>query len=354
MKKGALRLILFCLAFWALSACRPSGDVSPLSAVSPLSPSLADQELSVVTLPITGQFSQSQAEVSGMAWYGDYLIVLPQYPSRFDAAGQAALFALPKAAIIDFIDGNSEVPLEALAIPFDDAGLADTIAGFEGYEALGFKDDRVYLTVEASPADGMHGYLVSGSITPDLSQVQLEADSLVEILPQAPLSNMSDETLVVVEDVVLTLYEANGKNVNPLPLAHRFDLQLNEAPPLSFPNVEYRITDATAADETGQFWAINYFWPGDRAKLDPADDLLLMSPGEGATHTRFEHVERLVAFQYDDTGLVFADHPPLQLRLPTEDARNWEALVRLDERGFLLMTDKHPETLLGFVAFDEP
>jgi hypothetical protein len=29
--------------------------------------------------------------------------------------------------------------------------------------------------------------------------------------------------------------------------------------------------------------------------------------------------------------------------------RNWEGLVRLDDRGFLLVTDLFPGTILGFV-----
>jgi len=35
--------------------------------------------------------------------------------------------------------------------------------------------------------------------------------------------------------------------------------------------------------------------------------------------------------------------------LPGNDARNWEGIVRLDNRGFLLATDKFPTTILGFV-----
>jgi hypothetical protein len=29
---------------------------------------------------------------------------------------------------------------------------------------------------------------------------------------------------------------------------------------------------------------------------------------------------------------------------------DWEGIVGLDERGFLLMTDKHPDTILAFVT----
>jgi hypothetical protein len=30
-------------------------------------------------------------------------------------------------------------------------------------------------------------------------------------------------------------------------------------------------------------------------------------------------------------------------------SRNWEAIVRLDDLGFLIASDKYPETEIGFV-----
>jgi hypothetical protein len=39
------------------------------------------------------------------------------------------------------------------------------------------------------------------------------------------------------------------------------------------------------------------------------------------------------------------------LQLSDEAARNWEGVVRLEDRGFLLVTDTFPRTLLGFVPF---
>ena len=114
--------------------------------------------------------------------------------------------------------------------------------------------------------------------------------------------------------------------------------------------IEYRITDSTDLDGTGRFWALNYFWPGDKTELKPAADALAAKYGEGSTHARFTTVERLVEFQYTETGISLVDTPPIQLELIDDDnSRNWEGVVRLDGIGFLLMTDTHPETILGFV-----
>jgi hypothetical protein len=35
-------------------------------------------------------------------------------------------------------------------------------------------------------------------------------------------------------------------------------------------------------------------------------------------------------------------------------ARNWEAIARLDDVGFLLATDKYPETIFAFVSTVQP
>ena len=56
-----------------------------------------------------------------------------------------------------------------------------------------------------------------------------------------------------------------------------------------------------------------------------------------------------MALQYDADGITFVDRAPVQLELPGEDARNWEGIVRLDDVGFLLVTDQYPQTILGFV-----
>jgi hypothetical protein len=104
----------------------------------------------------------------------------------------------------------------------------------------------------------------------------------------------------------------------------------------------------------GRFWAINYFFPGDAEQIDPAPDSLAEEYGEGPTHTRFTTVERLVEFQYTDTGILRTATAPIQLQLIDDDhSRNWEGLARLEGQGFLIVTDKHPETILGFVAYTE-
>ena len=105
-------------------------------------------------------------------------------------------------------------------------------------------------------------------------------------------------------------------------------------------------------DDSGRFWAINYLYPGDVDKLQPDDDALIRQYGQGPSHAQSEIVERLVEFQIVDGKISRTQTPPIQLELAASgEARNWEGIARLDGLGFLIVTDQHPETILGFVPF---
>ncbi|MBI5031945.1 MAG: hypothetical protein HZB51_15550 [Chloroflexi bacterium] len=303
-------------------------------------------EQAVIIIPLAGPVAKTEAEISGMAWYGDYLILLPQYPNRFGSS-DGAFFAIAKSDLVAFIDGKSKEPIKPREIPLKAPGLAQRIAGFEGYEAIGFVRDQVFLTIESKPG-AMLGNIVKGKIAPDLSTIEIDSATLLTIPPQAGITNLSDETIVVAGNKILTMYEANGANVNAKPVAHVFDLKPVSLGTIPSPNIEYRITDATPTDSTNRFWAINYFYPGD-SKLKPIMDPLTLRYGKGKTHAQFPQVERLVEFQISDAALTLADTPPIQFRLPDNNARNWEALARLDNRGFMIATDSFPQTILGFV-----
>ena len=301
-------------------------------------------EYPVTLIPLAGAASESDAELSSLAWYGEHLILVPQYPQRFDNQ----LFALPKAEILSFLDGNSNEPLTPLEIPLKAPDLSSKIAGFQGFEALGFIGEQVFITIEAESGGAMVAYLVRGSIAPDLSQIELDTSLLVDIAPQSDIANESDETLFVYHNQVITLYEGNGRNLNPSPKAHQFESTLTLLDEIAFPNIEYRITDATALDGQNRFWVINYLFPGSINKLKPAPDPLFTDYGVGATHAQNQSVERLLELEYSPTGITLTNRAPIQLQL-SDDTRNWEGIVRLEERGFLLATDKFPETILGFV-----
>jgi len=293
------------------------------------------------------------AEISGMAWYGDTLVLLPQYPGRWGGSEDGAVFLLPKQDILAYIDGESLKPLNPQKLLLENSRLGAIIPGFQGFEAIEFDGNNVYLLIEAVTWRGTEAYLVRGKVIGNLERIVIQPDELRRIPSQSGIFNLSDEALVVTESEILTFHEANGNTVNPTPLAHRFTKHLTELAPLKMVNIPYRISDATTVNSDGRFWVINLLYPGDKDLTIP-DDPLFEQYGIGESHSRLRAVERLLELQVTPSGILLTENAPIYLTLtPDGEGRNWEGIVRLDDRGFLLTTDKRPETILAFVKLDE-
>jgi hypothetical protein len=220
-----LLLVLGVALVWAIYSVTSDESTDDLSSSSS-DPAQYPAEQAVTTIPLTEPLAQRDSEVSGMAWYGDYLIMLPQYPSIFGADDKSFLFALPKADLLAFVEGSLSGPLEPIQVLFVEPDWSEQIDGFQGYEAIAFNGDRAFLTIEADSGADMAGYLVAGSISADLSALQLDASSLVEIPQPVTLNNKADETLIVTDEVIITIYEASGVDENPTPMVHVYDLDL--------------------------------------------------------------------------------------------------------------------------------
>jgi hypothetical protein len=361
----------------------PAADIAQATQAAALAPTsvpaeptpagAADPSAEVAPRPIdlAGPAADRLAEMSSLTRFGPDFVLLPQFPGRYhdlaagvdeEATTETAghLFALAESDVLAALDGGESSPLEPRAIPFTATAAVVGIPGFEGFEAIAFLEDQVFLTVESqTDEDGTKGWIVAGTFELDgdgrVSAIRLDERAPVAVPLPRDLDNMSLESLLVTEGGLLTFFEANGANVNPEPMDQRigFDLALKDQVP--FPVVEYRITDATEADAEGCFWAINYMFPGDAATLQPAEDAIAARWGEGPTHAQYDQVERLLELCYADGRLNLADRAPIQLQLvDAETSRNWEGIERLGERGFLLVTDKFPATILSFVPRAAP
>jgi len=338
MRKSWLLFLLCGLCL--VGACQRAAPIIPAEVeILPESP--------VREIALIGAASKIRAEISGMAWCGEDLILLPQYPNRFGNGDEAFVFKIPKTKIDDYLFSQSAKPIEPIWVGFESGDLEQSIKGFEGFEAIVFDGDQFFVSIEARQRGSMQGYLVQGSVEGDCEAFILEPKSIISVQPQADLGNMSDETLIVYGEQLYSVYEANGANVNPEPVAHVFDLYLEPLMEITMPNVEYRLTDATEPDAEGGFWAINYFFPGD-TKLKPALDQIAVDFGLGESHQNQNQVERLLPFQITEDGVRLADRPPIYLELAGEISRNWEGIVRYGD-GFLLVTDLFPRTILAFV-----
>jgi hypothetical protein len=307
-------------------------------------------EIELIEIELRGDITDRNSELSGMTWYNDNLILLPQYPNFPEYEGGGRIFYIPREKLLERIVGDVALPIEPGEISLEIDNFSK-IPGFEGFEAIAFRGNEVYLTVESEP-DKIKGYIIRGEINAEMTEIRLDSLICREIEPQADVPNASEESILIWEDQVIILYEANGRNINPAPVAHVYYPEQDSLSTIEFPNLEYRVTDATSLDNTGRFWVINYFWPGEKAVYDPAADLVVEKYGTGATHAATDIVERLIQLRYYQGRIITTALPPVLLKLDTE-ARNLEGIVRFDDLGFLLCTDKFPRTILGFVPYNQ-
>lgn len=305
----------------------------------------ADYEAPVRTLPLPAPASEAGFEYSGLAWYGDVLILLPQFAD--------GVWAIDKDAIDAHLSGESPGALPTTAVLMNPPLSPDNVPHFDGLEAIAFAGDTVIVSIETSGPQGGGGYLVRGTIAPDLSGIDIDIGSLtINPSPLPQETNSAFEAMVIDDNVVLTMFELNGVFALSNPTAPSFSLDLAPADSWSFPALEYRVTDATDVDDKRRFWVINYRFPGDGRPVQNPEPLAA-EYGQGATHAAYAQVERLVEMELTDDGIVRVDRPPLQLQLlanwTVDGARNWEGVVRYEDRGFLVITDLFPDTILGFV-----
>jgi hypothetical protein len=335
------------IVLWVLMA----GSVFAQDGESPgCHPARRAQTVDVRLLPLSGPLSDPRAEVSSLTWKDDTLVILPQFPEIFGQGDMLGFFTLPKDEILKRVHHGETAPLEPVRVDCQASGLMRIIRGFDGLEAIGIIDEWIYLTVEAKEDSVMAGYLVGGHYEMVEDQVVIEMARLTSIPMGVNIPNVAEESIVIDGQRVITFGEANGRNVIENPLAKVFDRDINYLGSIPFPSIEYRVTDATAQDAEGRFWILNYYYPGEEDKLNPASDPEVEKFGFPENWSEGQCVERLLELRLtEDDRIVRTETPPINLRLnPDGGCRNWEALVRLGGEGFLLMTDKYPGTLFGF------
>lgn len=321
-------------------------------------------ETPVRIIELTGPASAPYAELSGMAWYGDYLVLMTEDPYLFaDDDSSGAFFALEKADILAYLADDDAEPLAPFRVPIYGPNLYDAVSGFglslDGLEAItfvdapnAFADDQVFLTVEADTVPTqdppMRSYLIWGRVIGDLEGISLALDDFIPLPVQTSVDNKSYESLLHVDGGIVAIYEYNGVAYNDNPYAIHIDLATGETRDIPMSHLEFRLTDVTSPDEDGVFWASNFYFPGDEVFV-VEDDPLYAAYGLGASQPETGPYERLVQFRYTDTRIELLEAPPVQLeQLPGSTGRNWEGIVRLDDLGVLLVTDRFPVTTLAF------
>ena len=306
-----------------------------------LSPGIS-KEVKIQKISLSGLITNPKQEISGMDWYKDNLFLLPENLGGF-------LFMIPKNQIQDALISKNPDPILPRQIKFTTPDYSSLIDGFDGFEAIAFQGKKVLISIETESNDTMIGYVAWGQINPKTFEVHIPAGNIKQIKTPIQISNMTYESIIVQNNRAILIYEANGLFFQESVKQPVISLLDFSSTTIHFPNIEYRITDATRIDQNGRFWAINYFWPGDKKRLKPAADPIAATYENGKTHQNSDVVERLIEFEIKDKIIKFSGHLPIQLELDKDAPRNWEGIVRIDDKGFLIVTDKHPEMILGFV-----
>ena len=296
-------------------------------------------------LKIGGPMKNSDEEVSGMDWYNDNLILLPENLNGY-------VFAIKKAELESRINGNDTTTIFPEQIKLNTPNYKELVPGFDSFEAIAFRGYEVYLTIEIKFADSMSCLLARGHIDEKTLEITVPEQNLTVIDVPTYVDNMSYESLVIDKDRVIALFEANGDSLIKSPYALSINSSGNDVIKYPLSSINYRIADATRVDKNNRFWVINYFFPGDRKVLKPSNDILASKYGNGPSHSRSDRVERLIEYEIKNGKVSLTKSAPIEIELEGEKtSRKWEALARYGNEGFLIATDKYPKphTLLAFL-----
>lgn len=302
------------------------------------------KEIQYKDIPLLGLITNPKQEISGMDLYNQQIVLLPENLGGF-------LYMIPKNKIIHSLKDENPKPIMPKQSAFQTPDYSKSIPGFEGLEAIAFYGDNVYITLEVEDEKTMRGYLAWGTIDPISLKVTIPEENLMELETPIQIKNMTYESLLIHNGELILFYEAQGRNLQKYVWQYHVSLKDFSVSKIDFPHVEYRITDVSRLDDQDKFWAINYLWPGDTKRLNPAPDSIAIKFGEGESHQQLDAVERLIEFEIQENKIQFSGREPIQIQLDADGSRNWEGIVRLDELGFLIATDKYPGMILGFIPF---
>ena len=277
---------------------------------------------SYIEVPLDGLITDRKQEISGMTTYKDNLILLPENRNGY-------YFYIPFDEIMNTLrTGDKILPIQKT---FTTRKLKERYSGLDGFEAIAFNGDDVYIMVEVRIDGKMAGLLLWGTIIPSTMEIDIPEENIMLIKPPAQIDNFSFESLTITDGQLIIIYETNGSKTIDRPFQYVVnldDMSINKTP---FPNIDFRLTDATSVVDN-KFWMINYYWTGDKETLGVPNDV---------------GIERLVEFKLGYNGIERSSSEYITLD-NLDDPHNWEGLVRFG-RGFLICTDKWPRMVLGYI-----
>ncbi len=340
-----LSLLIIALIFFSCSISRinKNTDIKKNAIVL--------NEVKIQQIKLKGNISNRRSEISGLSWYKNNLILLPQFPNRFSNSKLGEIYYIKRDRIINFLSGKDTSAIEPKIFSINTNDFSNLFGKGSGFEAVTFHNNTAYFTIESFSFGKTVSYLIAGDVDSIKKRITLRRESLILIPNKLNIRNIGDESILYFNNQIIPIYEANGENVNPNPKVNLFDENYNIIKTIPFPNIEYRITDVTSVDDSNSFWAINYFYPGETKKLNPAMDAIIKKFGIGKSQINSKYIERLVEFRIKQNKIELVDTDPIYIKIPGQEGRNWEGIARLNKKGFLIATDTYPKTILAFVNY---
>lgn len=288
-----------------------------------------------IPIPTNAKISHYKAEISAMTWLGDKLVLVPENANSYS---ENNFFYLNRADIKEWLHNGVKPAIKTIKTIGD---FENKVEGFDGFEAMAVVADTVYVAMEALGLGWTRSWLAKGIYNTGLNQIEFDMNSLKEVPIPGKIFNAGIESLTYYDKTVWALYEANGRNINKTPTCYKYSSRLSFLGEAPFPAIEFRVTDATETDNSGTFWAINYFYSGDKKKYKPAPDNLL--PKTDLNKQKF--VERLVKFKFEDGKIMIADRNSWPIFSGDLGEINWEGVARWDEKSILLINDMYPKSV---------
>ena len=169
-----------------------------------------------------------------MDWYQDRLFLLPENMGGF-------LFSISKGEILNAIKGDKEFPITPKKTRFKTPDYSNLIKGFDGFEAIAFNGNKIYITIEAEHEGEMVSYLVWGKIDSKSLEVVINDKDLQTIKTPIQLNNISFESLLINDEDIIMIYEANGSNLRKNPTQTVFSHKSKNIMKLFFICISLRI-----------------------------------------------------------------------------------------------------------------
>lgn len=285
---------------------------------------------SYTEIELDGLITDRKQEISGMTIHRNNVILLPENLNGY-------YFYIPFSEILGRLSDYerkllyNDKPILPVQKTLTTRKLKERYPGLDGFEAIAFNGDDVYIMIEVRIDGKMAGLLIWGSIIPPTMEIDIPEENLMLIKPPVQIDNFSFESLTIIGNQLIMIYETNGHRTIEKPFQYVVnldDMSINKTP---FPHTDFRLTDATSVIDN-KFWMINYYWTGDKETLGVPNDV---------------GIERLVEFKLGADGITRSSTPYITLD-NLDDPHNWEGLVRFSN-GFLICTDKWPRMVLGYI-----